>query len=272
MSFHPQATPQSSHLPSMGADRRIPSMTMPPGGPYPHTSADYRAHPPPFNLPPISQLNQLPANYHPTYLSHRYLPASHTRSNAQAYPQDAASFRGAGSTSYASSSLSAPAITFGSYSHHNNVFMYGGDRKMGTVGFDQSWVDKHLNDMEVISRKYSGEEKGKVYLGLWLAIRELGLRGRQNERLYIAKILMPYAWFKGDETVSEVFCALHTLDFINLGLLAKKYLEDSNLIWNMVIAGRTVQEFWIEEGRKHEQMHAHAQAQARAQAQAQAQC
>jgi hypothetical protein len=147
--------------------------------------------------------------------------------------------------------------------------MYGGDRKMGTVGFDQPWVDKHLNDMEVISRKYSGDEKGKVYLGLWLAIRELGLRGRQNERLYIAKILMPYAWFKGDETVSEVFCALHRLEFINLGLLAKKYLEDSNLIWNTIIGDRTVQEFWREEGRKQEQMQAHAQAHAQAQAQAQ---
>jgi hypothetical protein len=276
---HSQATPSSSHLPPMMADRRLPSISIPPPqGPYSHTNTDYhRVLPPPLNLnlPPI-QPNPPPVNHTPTNFAHRYLPApAQFGSNVQAHTPhaqyNAASFQGSGSSSNAASSSSAPIGN-----HH--APMYGGYQNVGNMGnvvYDQLWINRHLIDLEIFSRNYSGDERGKVYLGLWLGIRELGIwRDKENVRLYIAKTLMPYPWFEGDESVSEALRALHRLEFINYGLLAKKHNENANWFWDKQIGDRTVREFWLEQGRKqrqNEQAQAHAQAQAQAQAQARSQ-
>jgi hypothetical protein len=237
---------------------------MPRPGPYSHA---YRGRPAPLNLPPISQLNTLPVNHPPTNYSHRYLPAPQLLPNIQTHPihtHNAAGFQGAGSTSNAPSP--APAVTMGS---HNLALIHGGDRRVGKVDHTQLWINRHLLDLEVFSRKESGDEKGKVFLGLWLGTREMGLRDRQNVRFFIAKNLMPYPWFEGDETISEALRALHRLQFINLGLLAKKHAENANWFLDMKMGDMTVREYWLEEAKKqprYEQTQAHAQAQAQAQA------
>lgn len=107
-----------------------------------------------------------------------------------------------------------------------------------------------LKDLEVFARNDSGEEKGKAFLGLWLGIREAGLRDKQSVRLFIAKKLMPYDWFKGDETVGEALRTLHRLEFINAGLVAKKHTENAMWLWNKKIGDVSVREYWTEEGRK----------------------
>ncbi|KAF8497928.1 hypothetical protein F5888DRAFT_1803380 [Russula emetica] len=270
MSFHHQAAPPSSHLPPMDdrdRDRCIPSMSIPPPGPYSHTIADYRALPSSLTLPPISQLNPSLA----TNFSHRYLipytAAPQIGSNVQqAHPlhaPDPASFRGAGcTTSNASSSSRAVTVS-------RHALIHGVDREVGKVDLDQSWIEGHLADLEVYVRNDPGEEKGKVYLGLWLGIREAGLRDKQGVRYFMAKSLMPYPWFKGDETMHEALRTLHRLEFINAGLLAKKHTENANWYWNKKIGNITVREFWTEEA-KNQRQKAQAQA-AHVQAQAQAQ-
>ncbi len=133
-------------------------------------------------------------------------------------------------------------------------------------------METHLKDLELIARNDSGEEKGKVFLGVWLGIREAGLRDRQSVRLFIAKNLMPYHWFKGDETIGDALRALHRLEFISAGLLAKKHTENANWFWERKIGDLTVREYWMEEGRKQRQKaQTQTQAQANGQAQAQAQ-
>jgi hypothetical protein len=244
MPFHLQAAPASSHRPSM-ADCRLPAISVPPPGPHPHTIPNCRVLPP-LTLPPISHLNPPPVvNYPPTNYSHRYLipstPGPQVGSNAQAPPSHAhgaAGFQGAGSTSNhpASSAL--------------------------------AWNERHLKDLEVLSRNDSGEEKGKAFLGVWLGIREIGLRDKESVRRFIAKKLMPYHWFKGDETIGEALRALNRLEFINIGLIAKKHTENAMWYWSQRIGDMSVREYWMEEGRKQRQK---AQARAQAQAQAQAQ-
>ena len=269
MPFQTQATPQSSHLPSM-ADRRLPSMSIPPPGPYSHAIADYRVLPAPLNpnLPSISQFNPHLVNHPSTNFSQGYFPAFQVGSNVQAYPllaHDAAGFLGAGSTSNTPSS--APAVTTtGSHSHAALM------QRMGMVEFGQLGVDRHFADLEVFTRNYSGEEKGKVYLGLWVAIRQVGLRDKQNVRFFIAKSLMPYPWFKGDDTIGEALGALHRLEFINCGLIAKKHTENAKWFWDKRIGDLSVREYWIQEGRKQRQrqnVQAHAQTQAQDQAEEQ---
>lgn len=244
--FHPQSAPLSSRRPSTG-NCRLPPISIPPPGPHPHTIANHCVLPlPPPSLPPISSFHPPPVDYPPTKYSRRYLipssPAPQIGSNAKAHPLQAhegVSFRGAGCTSSAPSSV-------------------------------DPGIERHLQDLEVFARLDSGEEKGKAYLGVWLALRELGLRDKQNVRLFIAKTLMPYPWFKGDGTVGEVLNALCRLEFINAGLIAKKHNENAMWIWDKKIGDVTVREYWIEEGRKQRQkLQLQAQARARAQAQAQ---
>jgi hypothetical protein len=144
---------------------------------------------------------------------------------------------------------------------------------VGKSDFNQLWIERHLTDLEVFSRSESGEERGRVYLGLWLAIREVGLRDKQGVRLFIAKNIVAYDWFKGDETIGEVLRALHRLEFINFGLLAKKHSENAKWFWDKKIGNISVRDYWLEEARKlrHkvQTQPAHAQAQTQAQAQAQ---
>jgi hypothetical protein len=145
----------------------------------------------------------------------------------------------------------------------------------------QAWFERHVKDLELFSCSHSGEEKGKAFLGVWLGVREAGLREKESVRRFIAKKLMPYTWFKGDETIGEALRAMHRLEFINIGLIAKRYTDNGTWFWDKKIGDVTVREYWLEEGRKERQKaeealaraqaQAQAQAQARAQAQAQAQ-
>jgi len=246
-------------------DRRLPSISIPPPGPY---SQNYRVLPSPRNLPPISQFYSPPVNHPSTNYSHRYLipptSAPQIGSNVQArpfYAHNAASFQGAGSTSSAPSP--APAGTI-----RRLALIHGGDGEVGKVDFDQMWIEKHLAELEAFARNDSGEEKGKIYLGVWLGTREAGLRDKQGVRLFMAKNFMPYHWFKGDETIREALRALHRLEFMNAGLLARKHTENAMWYWDKKIGNVTVREFWTEEGEKLRQK---AETQANAQAQAQAQ-
>jgi hypothetical protein len=248
--------PSSSHLPSM-ADCRLPPISGPPPGHAHATTTSYR-HPPhpvppyPLTLPPISQLNPPVVNYPPTNFSHRYLrppptPAPQIGSNVQARPlhaPGATSSRGAGSTSNAAN---APSPT-------------------------QSWIESHIRDLGVIARSDSGEEKGKAFLDVWLGLREAGLQERQSVRLFTAKKLIPYPWFMGDETIGEALNALHRLEFIHAGLLAKKHSENANWFWEKKIGDLTVREYWTEEGKKQRQRaETQANAQGRGQGQGQTQ-
>ena len=275
MPFHfYQANPQNTQLPPM-ADRRLPSISIPPPpGPNSHAGAGDRITLPPLNLPPISQLNPPYVTHPSTNSSYRYLippaPAPQFGSNVPLHPFyvfDTASFRGAGGPSNASSS----ALPAG-----NHALIRG---EVGRLDYNLPWVKTHLSSLEVYARIDLGEEKGKAYLGLWLAIREKGWPDEPMKR-FIAKELMPYSWFKGDDTAVRVALqALIRLDFINAGLLAKKHAEKSKELWDRRIGNVRVRDFWTEEAAKLRQKvqaqqaaaQAHAQAQAQAQTQAQAQ-
>ena len=144
--------------------------------------------------------------------------------------------------------------------------MFQGDGSVRNVTYNLSWVKTHVTDLEAFAQKDLGEEKGKAYLGLWLSIRENGLRDRQSVRLFIAKMLMPYPWFKGDETISEALRSLHRIEFFNCGLMAKKHAENSKWFWDKKIGDISVREYWVNEGMKMRQkaqqmQEAHAQAQ-----------
>jgi hypothetical protein len=231
------------------ADRRLPSIAIRPG-PYPQRQRvpNLRGPPPPtLRLPPISHFDQPPVG-HPNH-SHRYLipttpttPAPQTGSSAQAHPLHAHDPATA-STSNAPSPV-------------------------------PPWEEMHLRDLEVLARLESGEEKGKAFLGVWLGLHEVKPRDRQSTRLFVAKKLMPYPWFEGDETMREAARALQRLDYINYGLIAKSYNDHAMSFWDRKLGDGelTVREFWIEEGRKMKQktqMQAQAKAQAHNKARAQ---
>lgn len=129
---------------------------------------------------------------------------------------------------------------------------------------------RHLLELEVFTRNDWGDVKGKAYLRVWLGVQEVGLQDIPSKRLYIAKHLMPFSWFKGDETVGEALCALQRLDFIHCGLIAKKHNENAKFLWDMKLGDLTVREYWVEEGRKQRRPNA-AQTQALVQAQAESQ-
>jgi hypothetical protein len=94
------------------------------------------------------------------------------------------------------------------------------------------------------------EEKGRLYLGVWLGIREAGMRDKQTVLRFISENLMPYPWYKGNESIKEALRALARLEYINAGLLAKKYTENANWFWNKKMGNVTVREYWVGEGTK----------------------
>ncbi len=266
MPYQFQAQTPSSHLPSM-VDRRMSNI--PPPVSHSQIANDHRVSHPPVTLPPISQLVQAPVNLPTINPSNTYFvlptPAGQSVSNVQAYPlhaYGAASLQaGAGSTFNASAPV--PTIRIGS-----RIFIRGSDREVGKVEFDEPWIEAHTAELEQFSKHHSGEEKGKVYFDIWMDIRKSGLRDKQSIRHVIAKELMPYSWFKGDESISEVLHALHRLEYINAGLLAKKHYENSMWFWDKEIGNIKVRDYWIAEGITFPpNLRAQAQTQAQAQAQ-----
>lgn len=139
---------------------------------------------------------------------------------------------------------------------------HGSDPVVGNVEFDEPWIESHLAHLEVIAQQDSGEQKGKVYLGIWLGLREAKLRERQSVLYFVAQNLMPYPWYKGNETIKEALRALERLEFINAGLVAKKYAENANWFWNKKIGNVRVRDYWVAEAMRLRQK---VQAQARAQ-------
>jgi len=224
-------------------DRRIPARPKP--APYPRTVANHRIVPRPI-LPPISQLYFPPVQQPYGQLSYgQFIPSTPAPQSASNLPalslhaHDAASLRAAGSTS------NVPAVTIGS-----RALLNGADREVGNVEFDHPWVKSHIVDLEVFARHESGEVKGKVYLGIWLIIRKAGLQGMQSARLFIKKSLMPYPWFKGDETITEALRVFQRLEFTNAGLLARKYTANANWFWDKKIGNVSVRDYWAAEGMK----------------------
>jgi hypothetical protein len=268
MPYQFQAQAPSSHLPST-VDRRMSNI--PPPVTYSRMVNDHRVPPTPVTLPPISQLVQAPVNLPTINPSNAYLvlptPAGQSGSNVQAYPlhaHGAASLQAvAGNTSNASASAPVPTIRIGS-----QIFIQGSDREVGKVEFDEPWMETHAAEIEQFSKHHSGEEKGKVYFDIWMDIRKSGLRDKQSIRHVIARELMPYSWCKGEESISETLRALHRLEYINAGLLAKKHYENSMWFWDKEIGNIKVRDYWITEGIAFPP-NVRAQAQSQAQAQAQ---
>lgn len=127
---------------------------------------------------------------------------------------------------------------------------HGLDPVAGNVDFDESWVESHLTGLEAMAQKDFGE-KGRPYLGVWLGIREAGLRDKETVLRFIAEKLMSYPWFKGNETIKDALRALSRFEYINAGLLAKKYTENANWFWNKKMGNNvTVREYWVGEGTK----------------------
>jgi hypothetical protein len=178
-------------------------------------------------------------------------PAGPSGSKMPAHPLHApAAGQRAGSTSDAS------IATIGS-----RALRHGSDPEVGNVEFDESWIASHLVELEVMARRDSGE-KGRAFLGVWLGIREAGLRDRQSVLIFIAQKLMPYPWYKGNETIREALRALERLEYINAGLLAKKHTENANWFWNKKFGNITVRDYWMAEATKLRQK-VQAQAQGR---------
>jgi hypothetical protein len=150
-----------------------------------------------------------------------------------------------------------PLVTIGS-----RALRHGSDPMVGNVEFDEPWIEWHVAQLEVIARQDSGGEKGRVFLGIWLGLRETNLRERQRVLHFVAQKLMPYPWYKGNETIREAFRALERLEYFNAGLLAKKHTENANWFWNKKIGNVRVRDYWVAEATKLRQK---VQAQARAQ-------
>ena len=66
------------------------------------------------------------------------------------------------------------------------------------------------------------------------------------------------------------FHALHRLEYINAGLLAKKHYENSKWYWDKKFGDLTVREFWVQEGEKLRQKVQPTQTLAQVQARAEA--
>lgn len=143
----------------------------------------------------------------------------------------------------------------------SRALRHGSDPDVGNVDFDDSWIESHLAELEVIARCDSGE-KGRAFLGVWLGIREAGLREKRSVHIFIAQKLMPYPWYEGNDTIKEALRALQRLEYINAGLLAKKHTENANWYWNKKFGNVTVRDYWTAEATKLQQK-VQAQAQGR---------
>jgi len=214
---------------------------MPPPTSFLRAAPGYRLLPPPLNIP-SSQPNQPTAKRPSKQFSQRYLipstPDCPSGSNTQATLLHTPLAGHQGTIS------DTPIAAISS-----RALRHGSDRVAGNVDFDESWIESHLAELEFMSWKDFGG-KGRPYLGVWLGIREAGLREKQSVIRFISEKLTPYPWYKGNKAIKEALHALVRLEYINAGLLAKKHTENANWFWNKKMGDLTVREYWVEEGTK----------------------
>jgi hypothetical protein len=255
MSLHLRAQPSShnySHLPSV-VDHR--ALSGPPPASYLRTAANFRAPAPSLNLPSFSRPTQPPVKCSIGRLSQRYLvpctpgpSGSNVQSPALLAPPAGYGAEGTSET---------PTVAIGS-----RALRHGSDPVVGNVEFDETWIESHVAELEVMARQDSGE-KGQAYLGIWLGLREAGFRDKKSVLQFIAEKLVPYPWYQGNETIREALRALGRLEYINAGLLAKKHTENANWFWNKKIGNVKVRDYWVAEATKLRQkkQQAHVEAQ-----------
>ena len=239
MPFHLQTQP-SSRLPSVSGHRND---RMPPPVPFLRAATDFRVPQPSLTLPSLSRPDPPTAKRSSKQYSQRYLippnsacPSGSTTHAIPAHAPPAGHQTG--------SIFGTPIAAIG-----GRALRHGSDLISGNVDFDEKWIESHLAELEAMARKDSGE-KGTPFLGIWLGIREAGLREKQSVLSFIVEKLRPYPWYQGNETIKEALRALARLEFVNAGLLAKKHTENANWFWNKKIGNLKVRDYWMGEGAK----------------------